>query len=122
MRRAVNSYAVSRTLTIVDSLPEVASRAVAAVLAVPNYAWLAAMVVLFSALSVSTAMRSRGAEMEAMSRKVAVESRHADMTRQNEVIRTRTERIRNNPAAREVVVRERLRQVGPNEISVPVAR
>ncbi len=120
MRRAVNSYAV-RAQTIPGYGSDLLERAWAGLAAMPNYGWLALIILTFAALSVTTMIRARGAESQAQARKAEVALELEVTKSKNLSIRTRTEKMKGNGQVGEAVARERLRLVGRNEAVVRVS-
>jgi hypothetical protein len=87
---------------------------------IPNYVWLAMIILTVSALSVSTLVRSQDQEREAKSSYTDIKTRVENAKVLNQQIKGQTAQIRNNPRAAAQVAADQLRLVRPNEVVVAV--
>lgn len=85
---------------------------------VPNYVWLAMIVLTFTALSVSTFMRAQDAEREAVQSHAVVSSRAENVKVANKQLKQQTEQIKNNPRVAEQAAQKQLRVLRSNEVVV----
>ncbi|MFN0084541.1 MAG: hypothetical protein ACKVX9_04065 [Blastocatellia bacterium] len=87
---------------------------------IPNFVWLAMIIVAITALSYSAYNRSRQQEEEARAsyNETAMRVENARVT--NRRIREQTDRIRRNPAASAEKAREQMRLLRRNEIVVSI--
>jgi hypothetical protein len=87
---------------------------------IPNYVWLAMVILTVSALSLSTLVRSQGEEREAKASYSYVKTRVENAKGINRQIRERTKQIKNNPRAAAQAAQNQLHLVRRNEIVVAV--
>ena len=85
---------------------------------IPNYVWLAMIVLTFTALSVSTYRRAQDAEQEALQSHAVVSSRVENLKATNQQIKQQTAQIKTNPRAAEAAAQQQLRMLRRNEIVV----
>lgn len=85
---------------------------------IPNYVWLAMIVLSFAALSVSTYLRAQQAEQEAVQSHAVVTSRAENMKAANKHLKQQTEQIKTNPRAAEQAAQKQLRVLRPNEVVI----
>jgi len=85
---------------------------------IPNYVWLAMIVLAFSALSVSTYRRAQDAEQDALQSHAVVSSRLENAKATNRQIKQQTEQIKTNPRAAEAAAQQQLRVLRRNEVVV----
>ncbi|MEO6723912.1 MAG: hypothetical protein ABIP14_01295 [Blastocatellia bacterium] len=85
---------------------------------IPNYVWLAMIVLTFTALSVSTYRRAQGIEQEALQSQAIVFSRVENLRATNQQIKHLTAQIKTNPRAAEAAAQQQLRVLRRNEIVV----
>ena len=119
MKRVANSVS-ARTVSAVNYVPTAVTRYLVWVPEIPNYVWLAMMILTISALSVSTLMRSQGQEREARASYMHTKTRVENARSVHQQIREQTEQIKNNPRAAAQVAQDQLRLVRKNEIVVGV--
>jgi len=119
LKRVVNSYS-ARTVSAVTYTPDSATRLLGWVPRIPNYVWLAMIILTVSALSISTLLRSQDQEREAKSSYSYVKTRVDHAKGINQEIKERTEQIRTNPRAAASAAQNQLRLVRHNEIVVAV--
>jgi cell division protein FtsB len=87
---------------------------------IPNYVWLAMIILAVSALSISTLMRSQAQEREAKASYTSVKTRLENAKGINRQIKEQTQRIKNNPEVAAQAAQDELRLLRPNEIVVAV--
>ncbi len=87
---------------------------------IPNYVWLAMIILTMTALSVSTLMRSQELEREAKDSYSFVKTKIDRAQGVSQQIREKTERIRTNPATAASVAQNNLRLIRHNEVVVIV--
>ncbi len=119
MKRVANSYS-ARTITAVNYYPTETVRYLWWIPKIPNYVWLAMIILTVSALSISTLMRSQEQEREAKASYSYIKTRVENAKSVNQQIREQTVQIKNNPRAGVQVAQDQLRLVRPNEIVVAV--
>jgi len=85
---------------------------------IPNYVWLAMIVLAFSALSVSTYRRAQDAEADALQSHAVVSSRLENVKATNHQIKQQTQQIKTNPRAAEAAAQQQLRVLRRNEVVV----
>jgi hypothetical protein len=85
---------------------------------IPNYVWLAMIVLTVAALSYSAYGRARQHEREARDSYNQTSTRVENARSANHRIKAQTERIRRNPAAAAQSAQDRLRLIRRNEIVV----
>jgi len=87
---------------------------------IPNYVWLAMIILAVSALSISTLVRSQSQEREARASYSSVKTRLESTKGINQQIREQTLRLNNDPQVAVQAAQSQLRLVRPNEIVVAV--
>jgi hypothetical protein len=87
---------------------------------IPNFVWLAMVVLTVVALSFSTLMRSREQEREARASFNFTQYRIERARLSNRELRERTGQIRNDPRVAAQVAQDQLRLVRANEVVVAV--
>ena len=117
--RTGNSYQV-RTLQSRGYVTDVRLRDVWWIPEIPNYVWLAMIILAVSALSVSTLMRSQALEREAKESYSLVKTKLENAKGINRQIKEQTQRIKNNPEVAAQAAQDQLRLLRPNEIVVAV--
>jgi hypothetical protein len=85
---------------------------------IPNYVWLAMIVLTFTALSVSTFLRAQQAEQEAVQSHAVVSSRIENVKVANKQLKQQTQQIKTNPRVAEQAAQKQLRVLRPNEVVV----
>lgn len=85
---------------------------------IPNFVWLAMIVLAFSALSVSTYLRAQDAERDAVQSNAVVSSRVVNARATNKQLKHQTEQIKTNPRLAEQAAQKQLRMLRPNEVVV----
>jgi Flp pilus assembly protein TadG len=85
---------------------------------VPNYVWLAMIVLAFTALSFSTYRRAQDTEQDAVQSHAVVSSRVQNVKAANKQIKKQTEQIKTNPRAAEAAAQQQLRVLRRNEVVV----
>lgn len=85
---------------------------------IPNYVWLAMIVLTFTALSVSTFLRAQQAEQEAVQSHAVVSSRVENVKATNKHLKQQTAQIKTNPRVAEQAAQKQLRVLRPNEVVV----
>jgi len=85
---------------------------------IPNYVWLATIVLAFTALSFSTYRRAQDAEQEALQSHAVVSSRLDNVKATNQHIKQQTAQIKSNPRAAEAAAQQQLRVLRRNEVVV----
>lgn len=132
LKRVANSYSVgnrsaqsvavrSRALPIGAGAGTRASsraRSKSRIPQIPNYVWLAMVVLAFTALSFSTYRRAQDAEQEAVQSHAVVSSRVENARAANRQIKTQTEQIKTNPRAAQAAAQQHLRVLRRNEVVV----
>jgi len=118
MRRG-NSYSV-RTVSSRVYVTDVRLRDAWWIPEIPNYVWLAMIILAVSALSISTLMRSQAQEREAKASYSLVKTRLENAKGINLEIKEQTQRIKNNPQVAAQVAQGQLRLLRPNEIVVAI--
>jgi hypothetical protein len=85
---------------------------------IPNFVWLAMIVVAIGALSYSAYTRSDRQEQQAMTSYNETATRVDEVKSRNQRIREQTERIRKNPQTSIQSTQRQLRLLRPNEVVV----
>lgn len=120
MKREANSYS-TRTVAAVAYAPTITNiRLFWWIPRIPNFVWLAMIVLTISALSVSVLVRSFEQEREAMNSLNITKMRVENAKGINQQIREKTDRIRNNPEVAANAAQTQLRLIRKNEIVVAV--
>ncbi len=119
MKRVANSYS-ARTISAVAYAPASGVRFFWWIPYLPNYVWLAMIILTVTALSVSTLMRSQEQEREAKASYSYTRTRVESAKSVNRQIREQTRQIRQNPLMAEQKAQDQLRLLRPNEIVVAV--
>jgi hypothetical protein len=119
LKRAVNSYS-TRAVSAISYAPTTTIRFFWWIPQVPNYVWLAMIILTVSALSVSTLVRSQEQEREAKSSYSYFKTRVENAKGVNLQIKAQTEQIKNNPRVATQAAQDQLRLVRPNEVVVAV--
>lgn len=88
------------------------------ILQIPNYVWLAMIVLAFTGLSLSTYLRAQGIEQEALQSHSVVTSRVENVKATNKQIKQQTAQIKNNPHVAEQAAQQQQRVLRANEIVV----
>lgn len=130
MKRVANSYsarnrsaqavAISGRSTPFGGRSSATTRAENWIPDIPNYVWLAMIVLAFMALSVATYFRAQGAEQEAVKSHASIVSRVEDARANNKQLRHQTEQIKTNPAIAAQKAQQQMRVLRPNEIVVAI--
>lgn len=133
MKRVANSYSArnrsaqavvvrTRAISTVSAGTRATSKAKAVAESwiphIPNYVWLAMIVLAFSALSVSTYLRAQDAEREAVQSHALVSSRVENVKAVNKQIKHQTQQIKTDPHVAEQAAQKQLRVLRPNEVVV----
>ena len=120
MKRAINSYS-TKIHSIRNYSPAVTGVRVAWKMPrVPNYVWLAMVILAISAFSYSAYSRSRQQEQEAREAYDNTAARVENAKSVNRQIKEQTARIRQNPQTSAQAAQDQLRLVRRNEIVVSV--
>lgn len=119
MKRVANSYS-ARSMAIATYAPETATRLLSWVPSIPNYVWLAMIILAVSALSMTAAMRASTQEAEASSSYSYIQTRVENARAVNLQLREQTRQIRTDPALAGQVAQDRLRLTRVNEIVLAV--
>lgn len=85
---------------------------------IPNYVWLAMIILTFTALSISTYRRAQDNEQDAVQSHAVVASRVENVKATNQQIKQQTAQIKTNPRAAEAAAQQQLRVLRRNEIVV----
>lgn len=120
MKRVANSYS-ARTIAAVALAPATTTvRLFWWVPRIPNFVWLAMIILTVSALSVSVLMRSVDQEREAVNSLNVTRMRIENARGANRQIMEKTDRIRNNPQVAAHAAQSQLRLLRRNEVVVAV--
>ena len=119
MKQVANSYS-AWTISAVNNAPETAVRYFWWIPRIPNYVWLAMIILTVTALSVSTLVRSQEQEREARASYSYLKTRVENAKNVNLQIREQTEQIKNNPQTAARLAQYQLRLVRSNEIVIAV--
>jgi membrane protein implicated in regulation of membrane protease activity len=117
LKRVSNTYS-ARTVSGLNYGPTAAERYLWWLPGIPNYVWLAMIIMALFALSVSTLMRSWEQEREARASYIYTETRVGNARGVQRDIKERTGRIRNDPRVAARVAQDQLRLVRANEVVV----
>jgi hypothetical protein len=117
--RTGNSYQV-RTIQSRGYVTDVRLRDIWWIPEIPNYVWLAMIILAVSALSISTLMRSQALEREAKASYSLVKTKLENAKGINRQIKEQTQRIKNDPEVAAQAAQGQLRLLRPNEIVVAV--
>jgi hypothetical protein len=117
LKRVSNTHS-ARTISALNYGPTAGERYLWWVPHIPNYVWLAMVVMAFFALSISTLMRSREQEREARASYIETQTRVENAKGVQRDIRERTGQIRNDPRVAAQVAQDQLRLVRANEVVV----
>lgn len=121
MKRAANlysarTYAIAAPREATNAWPRIARW----IPHIPNYVWLAMIVLTVSALSVSTYMRAQEMERDAKSSHAFTATKVDNLKAFNSELKKQTQRIKQDPQAAQQAAQEQLRVLRPNEIVVAV--
>jgi hypothetical protein len=119
MRTGNSSYRV-RAIQSSGYVTDVRLRDVWWIPDIPNYVWLAMIILAVSALSISTLIRSQAQEREAKANYSMVKTRLENAKGINQQIKEQTLRLKNNPQVAAQAAQGELRLLRPNEIVVAV--
>jgi hypothetical protein len=119
LKRVSNSYS-ARAVSALNYGPTAAERYLWWVPQIPNYVWLAMIVMALFALSISTLMRSREQEREARASYIQAQTRVENARGVQRDIKERTGQIRNDSRVAAQVAQDQLRLVRANEVVVAV--
>ncbi|MEP7270180.1 MAG: septum formation initiator family protein [Acidobacteriota bacterium] len=106
------------SVTRVNYSEAVAARITWRGLYIPNYVWLAMVMVAALAISASTALRSREQARNAEISYQQTAERVKQLQFDNQRIRERIKQLRDDPRAAEQAAREQLNYLRPNEVAV----
>ena len=115
MKQVVNSYSANLTFT---QAPVLGERVAALVPPIPNYVWLAMLLLAATLLGVSTMLRARGLIITARNSYTVTDSRLAQAQAANLAIKDKTNLIRTNSHAAAQAAQEQLHYAKPNEIVI----
>jgi hypothetical protein len=115
LKQVVNSYSANLTFTEAPALGE---RVAALVPPIPNYVWLAMLVLAATLLGVSTMQRARSQMVTARNNYAATDARVARAQAANTEIKDKTNLIYNNTRAATKAVQEQFPYVKSNEIVI----
>ena len=116
MKPVASSYSASIAVTQVS--PAIRERIAVLVPAIPNYVWLAMILLTATLLSFSTLWRSRGQMQTAQARHTVTQSRLAQAESDNTELKQQTEQLRSNPRVAARVAQAQLHHVKPNEVVI----
>ncbi|MBK9312712.1 MAG: hypothetical protein IPM55_00455 [Acidobacteria bacterium] len=119
MKRVANSYS-TRSLAIVSYAPDTATRLLSWVPSIPNYVWLAMIILAVSAMSLTGAMRASTQEGEAKSSYSYLQTRVENARAVNLQLSEQTRQIRTDPQVSAQVAQDRLRLTRVNEIVLAI--
>ncbi len=117
MKQAVNSYSVGTLARVYSPAIDVV-RPLWWIPRIPNYVWLAMIIMTISALSYSAYSRAREQEREARNSYSRTSTRFENARNVNQQIKAQTERIRQNPHTAAQVAQDQLRLIRRNEVVV----
>jgi hypothetical protein len=115
LKQVVNSYSASLTFTQSTALGE---RIAALVTPIPNYVWLAMILLAATLLGVSTTLRASGQVVTARNNYSVTDSRLTQARAANIEIKDKTNLISTNSRAAAKAAQEQLHYVKPNEIVI----
>jgi len=116
--RSAQTVAIRARATSFGGRTSAATRAESWIPDIPNYIWLAMLILAFMALSVATYFRAQGAEQEALKSHANVVTRVEDARATNKQLRHQTEQIKNNREIAAQNAQQQMRVLRPNEIVV----
>jgi hypothetical protein len=119
LKRVSNSYS-AKGVSALSYGPTAAERYLWWLPRIPNYVWLAMIILALFALSISTLMRSRDQEREARASYIYTQTRVENARGIQRDIKERTGQIRNDPRVAAQLAQDQLRLVRPNEVVVAV--
>lgn len=119
MKRVANSYS-AKSISAVNYAPVTTVRYHWWIPRIPNYVWLAMIILTLTALSISTFVRSQQQEREAKASYSYIKTQVENARSVNRQIREQTEQIRNNSRVAAHVAQTQLHLVRPNEIVIAV--
>ena len=117
MKQAVNSYSIRASVRTYPAVRDVV-RPLWWIPRIPNYVWLAMIVLTIAALSYSAYDRARQQEREARDSYQQTSTRVENARSANQQIKAQTERIRQNPGTAAQSAQNQLRLIRHNEIVV----
>ena len=115
MKQVVSSYSANLTFT---ASPMPGERVAALVPPIPNYVWLAMLLLAATLLGVSTMLRARGQMATARNNYAVSDARLAQAQAANTAIKDKTNLIRTNSQAAAQAAQEQLHYVKPTEIVI----
>lgn len=118
MRRTANSYTATRTISGIGYRDREKTGIIAWLAQVPNYVWLATIVLTVAALSFTALVRSQGQEDEAKTNYSDTKARVDEAANTNQRIKKETDRIKRDPRKAAESAQKELRLVRSNEIVV----
>jgi cell division protein FtsB len=116
LKPMASSYSASFAVTQVS--PAIRERVAAFVPAIPNYVWLAMILLTATLLSISTLLRSRSQMQTAQRVHAATESRLVQVQSTNDAIKNQTVQLRTNRRAAAQTAQTQLHYVKHNEIVI----
>jgi cell division protein FtsB len=116
LKPVASSYSASIAVTQVS--PAVRERIAAFVPAIPNYVWLAMILLTATLLAFSTLWRSRGQLQTAQSRRAVTQSRLAQAASANDELKQQTQQLRTNPRTAAQAAQAQLHYVKRNEVVI----
>lgn len=119
MKRVNSSYS-ARSMAIASYAPDTAAKVLSWAPSIPNYVWLAMIILAVSALSVTAAMRASTNEVEAVSSYSYIQTRVENARAVQLQLREQTKQIRTDPVVASQVAQDRLRLTRVNEIVLAV--
>jgi len=115
LKQAVNSYSANLTFTQAPALGE---RVAALVPPIPNYVWLATLVLAATLLGISTMQRARSQMTTARNNYAATDARFTQAQAANAEIKDQTDLLRTNTRAAAKAAQEQSPYVKSNEIVI----
>lgn len=115
MKQVANSYSANLSFT---QSPALGERVAVLVPPIPNYVWLAMLLLAAIFLSGSTLWRARGQMLTAQNAQAITNSRLAQAQADNGELKATTDLIRTNPRAAAKAAQEQLHYVKANEIVI----
>lgn len=85
---------------------------------IPNYVWLAMIILTAMALSVTSYLRAQDMEREAKAAHAFIETRVEDARALNAQLKKQTQQLKHNPRVAERAAQEQLRVLRRNEVVV----
>ena len=116
LKPVASSYSAS--IAVAPISPAIRERVATLLPTIPNYVWLAMILLTATLLSFSILLRSRGQFQTAQSRHVVTHSRLAQVESANEEVKQRTQQLRTNSRAAAQAAQAQLHYVKRNEVVI----